>query len=318
MATTDPTDSSPKIAVYGAGGVGGYFGGRLAEGGADVHLIARGDHLDAIRERGLRVESVHGDFEADLPATDDPADVGPCDYVLVCVKSYDTADVAESLDPLLDEETTVLTLQNGVVNERILGERVGHERVLGGLVYILSTIGDPGVVQHTGGPARLVFGELDGSRSDRAERFLAACERGGIDAELSTDVEAEIWDKFTFICAHAGVTAAIRLPVGEIRDVPESRELYRRLLAEVVAVADAEGVSLPEGTVERWLSFAADLDADAYSSLHYDMTHGKRMELEALHGDVVRRAEEHDVSVPATESIYAVLRPWAVKNERSD
>lgn len=311
---TDHSTDRPRIAVYGAGGVGGYFGGRFAQGGADVHLLARGEHLEALRRDGLRVESVHGDFEADLPATDDPTDVGPCDYVLVCVKSFDTATVAENLDPLLGAETAVVSLQNGVTNEGTLADRVGPERLMGGVAYVFSTIGDPGVVEHTGGPARLVFGELDGRRTERAERFLAACERGGVDATLSTEIEVELWKKFAFICAQAGVTAAARLPIGEIRETAESWALFRRLLSEVVAVAAAEGVDLPEGTVDSWVEFAEDVDADSYSSLHYDMTHGKRMELEGLHGTVVRKAASHGVAVPASETVYAVLRPWAARN----
>jgi 2-dehydropantoate 2-reductase len=304
-----------KIAVYGAGGVGGYFGGRLAEGGADVSLVARGEHLEALRESGLRVESVHGDFAVDLPATDDPAEIGPCDYVLICVKSFDTAEVATNLDSLVVEETAVVSLQNGVTNEDILADAVGRDRAMGGVAYIFSAIDEPGVVAHTGGPARIVFGELDGSRNDRAERFLDLCERGGIDAELTDDVWAAIWEKFTFICAQAGMTAAVRLPVGEIRDTPETWEMYERIMREVEAVAAAEGVDLPDGTVERWLSFARDLDPDAYSSLHYDMTHGKRMELDAFHGAIVDFADEHGIDVPASEAVYAILAPWAERNE---
>jgi 2-dehydropantoate 2-reductase len=303
-----------SIAVYGAGGVGAYFGGRLALAGADVTLIARGDHLEALRSGGLRVESVHGDFEVDLPATDDPADIGPVDYVLVCVKSFDTVEVAASLKPIVGEDTAVISLQNGVRNERILADAVGEDRVLGGVCYIFSTIKEPGVVEHTGGPARIVFGELDGSVTDRAERFRDLCERAEIDVELSEDVRVEMWEKFTFIVAQAGMTAAVRLPVGEIRDSDAAWEMYERMMREVEAVAAAEGAPLPEDAVDRWLAFAEDLEADAYSSLHYDMTHGKRMELEAFHGTVVDLAGEHGIEVPACEAVYAILEPWAKRN----
>ena len=306
-----------SVAVYGAGGVGAYVGGRLAQGGADVSLIARGDHLVALREEGLRVESVHGDFALDLPATDDPAEVGPVDYVLVTVKAFDTETVAENLGPLLHEDTAVISLQNGVDNEATLADAVDGDRVLGGVAYIFSTIAEPGVVEHTGGPARIVFGELDGRRSDRAEAFLDLCEAGDLDAELSTDVESDVWEKFAFICAQAGATAAVGLPIGEIRETSESWELFRHLVEETVAVARAEGIALPDDTVDRWVAFAEDLDADAYSSLHYDKTHGKRMELEAFQGSVIRRADARGVSVPASEAVYAVLRPWARRNERN-
>ena len=306
-----------SIAVYGAGGVGAYFGGRLAQAGADVSLVARGDHLEALRTSGLRVESVHGDFEVDLEATDDPAEIGPVDYVLVCVKSFDTPDVAATLDPLVDEGTTVLSLQNGVRNEEILAEAVGEDRVAGGLCYILSTIKEPGVIEHTGGPARIIFGELDGSVTDRVERFRDLCERADVAVELSADVRTEMWEKFTFIVAQAGMTAAVRLPVGEIREAEASWAMYERMMREVEAVAAAEGASLPEGTVDRWLAFARDLDHDAYSSLHYDMTHGKRMELDAFHGTVVDLADAHDIDAPACEAVYAILEPWAERNARN-
>jgi len=303
-----------SIAVYGAGGIGAYFGGRLAQAGADVSLIARGEHLEALRSEGLRVESIHGDFEADLPATDEPAEIGPVDYVLVCVKSFDTPEVAGNLDPLLGEDTAVISLQNGVSNERTLAEAVGQERVMGGVCYILSTIKEPGVVEHTGGPARIVFGELDGTVTDRAERFRDLCERADVDVTLSEDVRVAMWEKFTFIVAQAGMTATVRLPIGEIREAEASWVMYERIMREVEAVAAAESAPLPEGTVDRWLEFVQDLEADAYSSLHYDMTHGKRMELDALHGTVVDLAEDHGIDVPACEAVYAILEPWAERN----
>ena len=306
-----------KLAVYGAGGVGGYFGGRLAQAGADVSLIARGDHLDALRRDGLRVESVNGDFTVDVPATDDPAEIGPCDHVLFTVKSFDTGAAASELEPLLGDYTGVVSLQNGLDNEVTLAEHVGRERVLGGVAYIFATIGEPGVIEHTGGPASITFGELDGARSERAVRLLEWCERAdGMDAELSEAIQTKLWEKAAFICAQAGMTAAVRLPLGEIRDRPASWDMYRRIVEEVCAVGRASGVEVPDGTVDRWMDFAAELEADSYSSLHYDMTHDKPMELEALHGAVVRRGREHDIAVPMNEAVYAILGPWAERNQR--
>lgn len=303
-----------KIAVYGAGGVGGYFGGRLADAGADVHLIARGEHLEAIRRDGLRVESVFGDFHVDVPASDAPTEIGPCDYVLFTVKSVDTEAAARQLGPLLDDDTAVISLQNGIDNEAKLADEIGAEHVMGGVAYVLSYIADPGVIEHTGGPTSVVFGELDGSRSVRAERFLEWWDRAGVDAELSEDIRAVLWEKAGFICALAGMTAAVRLPIGSIRSVPESWEMFRRLLEEVYTVAAAQGVELPDETVAEKMEMAEWLEADAYSSLHYDLTQGKPMELEALHGAVVRRAREADVDVPMNEAVYAILRPWAERN----
>jgi 2-dehydropantoate 2-reductase len=305
-----------RIAIYGAGGVGGYFGGRLAEAGADVHLIARGDHLNAIQNKGLNVESIHGDFDIDIHATDEPAEIGECDYVLICVKSYDTAQVAQQLDPLIGENTAVISLQNGVDNEETLATEIGRDHVMGGVVYIFSTISKPGKIEHIDGPARIIFGELDGKRSERAERFKQMCNRSdGVESILSVNIWSELWEKFMFICAQAGATAAIRLPIGEIRSTDESWALYCDLLEEVSDVAKADGIQLSDSTLNEWISFAQDLDDGTYSSLHYDMTNGKRMELEAFHGTVVRKADEHDVDVPRSRSVYAILRPWAVRNE---
>jgi len=305
-----------KIAIYGTGGVGGYFGGRLAQAGADVHLIARGDHLEALQRDGLRVNSVFGDFTVDVPATDDPADIGPCEFVLFTVKSFDTEAAARNLHPLLDDDTAVISLQNGVDNEEKIAAEIGREHVMGGVAYIFSTIAEPGVIDHTGGPTSFTIGELDGVRSDRTERLLEWCDRAdGMDAELSEAIRTDLWKKAAFICAHAGMTAAVRLPVGEIRNQQASWEMYRRIIDEVCSVGRASGIELPDGTVNEWMEFAADLDAESYSSLHYDLTHGKPMELEALHGAIVRRGRKAEVAVPMNEAVYAVLRPWAQRNE---
>lgn len=301
-----------KIAVFGAGGIGGYLGARLADAGHEVHLIARGDHLAALRSDGLRVESVAGDTTVDCPATDDPSEVGPCDCVLFCVKAQDTREAATQLDPLLGEETAVVSLQNGVDNERWLADEIGEPPVVGGVAYIFSTIAAPGVVEHTGGPARFVYGELDGGRTERIEALDAALrECVGVDAVLADDVRVELWRKFAFICAHSGMTAATRLPVGDIRETEASWTMYRRIVEEVCAVARAESVDLPEDTAEEWLAFARDLDADSYSSLHYDLTHEKSMELEALNAAVVDHAEAVGVDVPMNEAVTGVLAPWA-------
>ena len=303
-----------KVAIYGAGGVGAYFGARLAQAGADVHLIARGEHLDALQRDGLRLESIHGDATLALPATDDPATIGECDYVLFCVKSFDTESAADTARPLVGDATAVISLQNGLDNEPALVEALGREHVMGGVAYILSTIAEPGVVEHTGGPASIVFGELDNERSERAERFLEWCERADIDATLSTDIQADLWEKAAFICALSGLTAAVRLPLGDLRDTPETWAFFRDVVAEVETVARTTGVDVRDDLVDHWVAFAEDLGADTYSSLHYDMTHGKPMELEALHGAIRRRADPNDVDVPAVDALYAILRPWARRN----
>jgi 2-dehydropantoate 2-reductase len=302
-----------RIAVFGAGGVGGYFGARLAAAGEDVTLIARGEHLATIRERGVHVESVRGDIEVVVPATDDPDEVGPVDVVLFCVKSYDTDSAASRLRPLIASSTAVVSLQNGIDNEERITAVVGWPHVVGAAAFIFTSIAAPGVIRHSGGPSRILFGEMDGRASDRAERLLAACTRADIPAEISTDIRVVLWTKYAFICAQAGMTAATRLPIGEIRAIPESREMFRRIVEEVWRVGLAEGVSLPDDMVERQVAFADGLEPDGHSSLHYDLTHGRRMELEALHGELIRRARTHGIEVPACEAVYALLRPWAAK-----
>lgn len=304
-----------KIAVYGAGGVGGYFGGRLAVAGADVHFIARGAHLDALRTRGLTVRSVKGDFQVKASASDDPSDIGPCDYVLFCVKSFDTEETAARLPPLLKDETAVISFQNGIDNEEKIAAAVGDDHVMGGAAYIFSRIIEPGVVAHTGGPARIVFGEMDGSRGERAERLLDLFEKADVDAVISENIVRVLWDKFAFICAQAGMTAAVRLPIGEIRAVEESREAFTKIVEEVRAVAAGEGVELPDDAARRHLGFADGLEPNGYSSLYDDLTNGRRMELQALHGTVVERARRHQVPAPVSETVYAILKPWAVRNE---
>ena len=231
-----------KIGVIGAGGVGGYFGARLAQSGLEVGFVARGDHLRAIRQHGLRIRSVLGDATVDVVASDDPSDIGPCDVVLFCVKSFDTVTATALLPVLLGSGGAVLSLQNGVDNEEILAEVFGANRVIGGAAYIFSTVAEPGVIEHTGGPARLVFGELDGQPSERTESLLSACQDSGIDAEIAKNIRVALWTKFAFICATAGMTAATRLPLGDIRSSPESWDMFARIINEVAELARREGV----------------------------------------------------------------------------
>jgi 2-dehydropantoate 2-reductase len=306
-----------QVAIVGAGGIGAYFGARLADAGAEVAFIARGQHLEALRERGLAIHSIHGDAHLDeVHATEDAADIGPCDVVLFCVKSYDTdAAARQHLPDLVGDDTMVVSLQNGVDNEERIAAVIGDGHVVGGLAFIFSVVTDPGVVSHTAGPARIIFGEMDGRRSDRVEHLLAWCAKAGIDAEVPPDIRRAIWDKFSFICAQSGTTAAVRLPIGAIRDTPETWTLFRRLVEETYAVARARGVTVGEGAVEERLAFAESLEPDTHSSLHHDLVTGHRMELEGLHGTVIRLAGEHGAAVPMTEAIYAVLRPWARRNE---
>jgi 2-dehydropantoate 2-reductase len=293
-----------RIAVIGAGAVGLYFGARLARGGSDVRVLVRGESLDAIRERGIRVRSAGDDFTAMVTAAADPAELGPCDAILVCVKTYDTEAAAKALPPLLHRETAVVSLQNGIDNAQRLGVP-GH--VLGGAAFVFAERVAPGVVEHRGGPGTIAFGELDGRVTGRAEQLLAACRAAGIAERLEPDVRRLLWQKYAFICAQAGMTAAARRPLGEIRDDPEAWTMYRRIVAEVAALAAVEAdVAV---NVEEILDFAQALPAGSYSSLHDDLVAGRALELEALHGTAVRLGRERAVSMPACEAVYALLHP---------
>jgi 2-dehydropantoate 2-reductase len=308
-----------RILVMGAGGIGGYFGGRLARAGETVAFVARGDHLRAIQARGLSVRSIDGDFAVTVPAARDPRRVpeliGPVELVLFCVKSFDTEAAAEAIAPVVGPGASVLTLQNGVVNEDLLARRFGPERVLGGLAYGFAVIEAPGVIRHTQG-GRIVFGEWDGRPAPRAAELLEAGRRAGVPIERSSRIRAALWEKYLLICALAGMTALTRRPIGEIRACPESRALYRALLEELAAIARAEGVELARDAVERSLAAADALKADSYSSLYHDLTHGKRLELEALQGHAVRLGTRHGIATPALFAVYAALRPAALAAQR--
>jgi 2-dehydropantoate 2-reductase len=302
-----------KVGVVGAGGVGGYYGGRLALAGAEVGLIARGAHLAAIRERGLGIRADDGDFTVRVAASEDPAEIGLCDAVLFCVKSYDTDQAAALLGPLLKPETGVVSLQNGVDNEEKIAARIGPEHVLGGVSFILAHIAEPGVVEQVGSVRRVIFGELDGSRSERVTRLLTEFRRAEIDSDLADDIRVVLWDKFAYLCALAGLTAVTRLPIDELLAVPETRKLFREIVREVSLVARAEGVELADDIVEQKTAFAETLGPSSFSSLHHDLVTGHRLELDALHGELTRRAARRGVLVPVSEMIYSLLRPWELE-----
>jgi len=306
-----------NVTVVGAGGVGGYFGGRLLQAGVDVTFVARGAHLEALNANGLHVRSVRGDFTVPVRATEDPGSSRAADYVLVTVKSYDTDRVASMLGPLVGDDTAVVSLQNGVDNEERLAAVLGDDRVVGGAAYIFASIAEPGVIEHTGGPASVVVGEWRGGTSQRVTSLVESLRAANVTADDSSNIRAVLWSKFAFICAQAGVTAAVRLPIGEIRSQPAGRELFRNLAAEVCAVAAAEGVELPADLPDKTLGFADALEPGGGSSLYHDLVHGRRMELDTLLGEVIRRGERRGVDVPTSRAVYGVLQPWAARAELS-
>jgi 2-dehydropantoate 2-reductase len=298
-----------RVAVMGAGGIGGYYGGRLAVAGEDVTFLARGAHLAAIQGQGLRVESVGGDFHVRPRATADPATVGPVDLVLFCVKSYDTETAGAQLAPLLTAETAVLSVQNGVDNEDRLGRILGAERVLGGVVHILSTIKAPGVIAQTAGPRSLKLGEMDGRITPRVERIHRVFAQAGVPTEIPPDIRVALWEKYLFICAHGGVTALARLGIGDILGCPATAELYQGVMEEIAAVGRVKGIALPADAVSKGLAFARSLQPQMRSSLAHDLDRGNRLEVEALVGTVVRTGREVGVPTPFCFAIYACLLP---------
>jgi 2-dehydropantoate 2-reductase len=300
-----------RIAVVGAGGTGGYFGGLLARAGEDVTFVARGAHLEALRTRGLTLESsLAGTFTVPVQATDAPNEVGPVDLILFCVKTYDTEAAAESVRPLIRPDTMLLSLQNGIDNEERIARTAGHTSGVGAVAYVVSAIKAPGVVAQTAGPGKIILGELSGGTSQRTERLREVLQRAGITTEVHPDIRVVLWQKFLFICAFSGVTAVSRLPIGTILADPATHALFRGTSEEVEAVARAGGIDPPADCVEQALATAAGVEPWGRGSLYHDLIGGRRLELEGLNGEVVRRGREHHVSTPLNFAIYAALRPY--------
>jgi 2-dehydropantoate 2-reductase len=298
-----------RVLIVGAGGVGGYFGAKLARAGVPVTLLARGAHLAAIQRDGLRVRSaVDGESVATVSAVADVAGLPPADVVLFCVKSFDTETAAAAIRPAMGPETAVVSLQNGVDNEETLERVLGPGHAVGGVAYVFATIESPGVIAHRFA-GHLVFGELDGRPSARLEALRAAFEKAGVRAEVSSDIRRALWLKYVMISAQAGMTALTRAPIGVVRAVPESRLMYRRIAEELAALAAASGVVLGADVVDNVMKAADGLAAEAYSSLHHDLTQGRRLELETLHGHAVRLGERLGVPTPMVFAVYAALKP---------
>ena len=299
-----------RIAVFGAGGVGGYFGGLLAKAGADVVFLARGEHLRSIKERGLKVESVAGGFEVKVKAKESAEEVGPVDFVLSCVKTYHVKESAPAMRPLLGADTSVLSLQNGVDNEGIIGSVLGEERVIGGVAYVESTVAAPGVISQTGGHRRLIIGELDGELSSRVRALSEVLSGAGIDCLVSEDIVSELWRKFMFICPLSGLTSVVRAPIGVVLANAETRELYRKAVEEVHLAAWSCEVNLPEDMIGEVMGFTESLHFDFKSSMWRDLERGRLLELDALSGHVVHLSEEKEFPAPVNAFIASVLSPF--------
>jgi 2-dehydropantoate 2-reductase len=299
-----------KIAVIGAGGVGGYFGGRLAAADEDVHFVARGAHLHALQMNGLRIQSPKGGVHIPrVNATDDPRIIGPADIVLFTVKMYDVDAAAVLLPPLLGPRTAVITLQNGVEVVDMLTRHIPRHHVAGGVAYVAAVVSAPGVIRHTT-LETLVFGELDDARSERLAAFAEAGVRAGFKARVSDSIEVDLWSKFTRLTVFSGMTALMRSPIGVVRSDPELLAMMQSAIEEAVHVGRARGVPLPEPLMDEIMRMVTALPPESKSSMLEDLERGKRLELPWLSGAIVRLGREAGVPTPIHQFIATALKPF--------
>jgi 2-dehydropantoate 2-reductase len=300
-----------KIACMGSGGVGGYFGGRLLQGGHEVTFIARGRHLAAMKANGLRLNSTHGDALLKVRAVEQPAEIGgPVDVVMFGVKLWDTEGAATQIKPIVGPETQVIPFQNGVESIERLRQFFPENSVMGGSAYIASRIAEPGVIEHIGQMARLQFGTLVPSQRPAAEKFLAACKESKLNAEIAEDIVAANWEKFVFLVALSTATAASRASLGVIRGDPDLRWMMEQAMRETWAVGRARGVKLADDFVEKRMKFAETLPAEMKASMAHDLEAGNRLEAPWLCGAVARMAREAGLDAPVNRAAFAALKPF--------
>jgi 2-dehydropantoate 2-reductase len=300
-----------RIAVIGTGGIGGPYGASLAMAGADVTFVARGAHLAAMRENGLRIEGDRGETHVrPVQATDDIASIGTVDVVLSCVKLWDLEHVAEQIRPIIRSQTAVIPLQNGVdAAERLIGV-LGREPVMGGMAFVTGTIAAPGVIRQTGTYQQMTFGELDGRIRERGQRLRDLCNAAGFEGVLSPDIMVPVWEKFILLVPLSGLNALTRLPLGRWRDDPDLFALYEVALRETVAVGVAEGVRLPPDSVDKTLAMMRSMPPHHTTSMGNDLLHGNRLELPWFAGKVVELGRRHSIPTPVNGFIYAALKPY--------
>jgi 2-dehydropantoate 2-reductase len=304
-----------RIAIVGAGGVGLYFGGRLAQAGEDVVFIARGKHLQALKALGLSVDSLEGDFSIPrIQVTDDPEQVAPVDAILLCVKAWQVAEAAQNMRPMLGPQTCVIPLQNGIDAPATLVAKLDAEHVLGGLCSLIAFVVEPGYVRHAGGKPFIKFGELDNHRSRRVERLYQAFMRAhGLTAEIPSDIEAALWKKFVFIAAWGGVGALTRAPIGIIRTQPGTRQMLQRAVEEILKVAKAREVEMTSDAAGATFALMDEMPAEGMASMQRDIMDGRPSELEAQTGAVVRLGQEAGVETPFNTLIYESLLPMELR-----
>jgi 2-dehydropantoate 2-reductase len=303
-----------RFAILGSGAVGGYFGAKLAKSGQQVTFIARGAHLDAIRSKGLQIKSAKlGDFVVTSPAESDTSKVGPVDVVIVAVKAYDNTTALPMLSPMVDDSTVVLTLQNGVDSVDQIADIVGVDNVLGGTTYVATALEGPGLIVQTGVHRSIFFGEVYGTRdqvSPRVRNIAAVMAAADIQVTPVADARVPIWDKFVYLAAFSGFTGASRLAIGHIWKYPHVQEMFYACCREVAAIAKAEGVTISPDRFDTLKEYMTNIPPTTRSSLLIDLEQGKRIEVEALQGAAVRRANKHGVPVPILSTLYALLKPW--------
>jgi 2-dehydropantoate 2-reductase len=303
-----------KIMIMGTGGVGGYYGGLLAQHGNDVTFISRGAHLYAIRHEGLKVKSVQGDFTiSPANATDDPANVGLVDLILFCVKTYNTDEAAEAIRPVVGPQTVVMSLQNGIDAAERIGKAVGIEHVLGGATWLSSAVEAPGVIKQVSQFRRIVFGELGDGRSARIESIYEVLNNTGITVEVSENIQKVLWTKFVFIAAVSSIGSLTRLPMGDYRSVPEARALLTGIMQDVEAVARAQGIALEDDVVAKSLEFIDNSGPHIKPSMQLDVETGHRTELESMVGVIGQKGRELGVPTPTADFVYASLLPIELK-----
>jgi 2-dehydropantoate 2-reductase len=303
-----------RIVVFGSGGVGGYFGGRLAAAGEDVTFIARGEHLAAMRSSGLQVRSINGDFTiCPASATDTPSEVGIADVILVAVKAWQVPEAARAIAPMVGPQTLVVPLQNGVEAPSQLAEVVGREHILGGFCWIVSFIEAPGVLHHTGVKPHIVFGELDNRYSERVETLYRAFFHAGVKVTIPDDIEAAMWEKFIFIATISGIGAVTRAPVGVMRTVAQTRDMIAQAIHEIIAVAWDYSVNLPGDIFQRTMKFIDGMPPQSTFSMQRDIMEGRPSELEAQNGAVVRLGAAREVKTPLHSFLYHSLLPLELR-----
>jgi 2-dehydropantoate 2-reductase len=300
-----------NVAIVGAGGVGGYFGGRLAQAGEDVVFIARGEHLRAMQKNGLRVDSINGDFRVDpVMATDAPSTVGEVDYILVAVKSWQLPDAIETMRPMVGEQTSIVPLLNGVEAPDLISGAFGDERVLGGFCSMIGMVAAPGHISHVGAHPTIMFGERDHRRSERVERLRNAFSRTeGVQAGIPEDIHVAMWKKFLLIASWSGAGAVTRAPIGVIRTLPETRNLLEQAMEEIHGLANARNVAMEREAIGQAMAFLDALPYEGTASMQRDILAGRRSELDAQNGAVVRLGKEAVVATPVNGMIYSSLPP---------